>query len=102
MIGLAILSAMLAFPHSAAIAQTRPIGAVNIAVTKFVQNKDKVTVSLDLTNKSSKPFDTVEAACAIFNSAGMMIGAKRPILLHDVQANSTRRRNCCGLEITSW
>jgi hypothetical protein len=89
MIGLAIFSTMLAFSHSAGIAQTRPIGTVKIAVTDIVQNKDEVMVSLDVSNRSSKSFDRVEAACAIFNSAGMMIGAKRPILLHDLQANST-------------
>jgi hypothetical protein len=89
MIGLAIFSTTLAFPHTAGHVQTRPIETVNITVTKFVQSKDEVTVSLDVSNRSSKSFDTAEAACAIFNSAGMMIGVKRPIPLHNLQANST-------------
>jgi hypothetical protein len=44
-------------------------------------------VLVELRNKSSKSFDHVGGACAVFNSAGMMIGSARFVLVENLHAS---------------
>ena len=79
----------VALTHSPSLAQTAQTGGVQIAVTNFVQNKGEVTISLDAINQSPRAYETLKAECAVFNKAGMMIGNKRAILMHDLPASAT-------------
>jgi hypothetical protein len=58
---------------------------------------------VELGNKSSKSFDHVEGACAVFNSPGMMIGCVRSVLVENLHASEVAFDGAprAGLEIAN-
>jgi hypothetical protein len=60
---------------------------LEIQVKNLVQNGDDVTVLVEVSNKSQKSFDHVEGACAVYNSAGTMIGGARSLMVENLHAS---------------
>jgi hypothetical protein len=60
---------------------------IELQVKNIVQNGDDVTILVEVSNKSQKSFDHVEGACAVYNSAGTMIGGARSLLVENLHAS---------------